>query len=147
MGPLRGIIIPSKAGPAAPPWTVSVVKKCSMWPASRRTRFLSTEEGDFQRLLKLIYIVSEFRSTMYHRCFQRLEPVRALTPKRVYRDAHRRRAKWEVRWGPQWVGRPVPKYTNVSRLQHCDNPKCHVGFVHRTVLCTGGTAGKHTFHR
>ena len=29
------------------------------------------------------------------------------------------------------MGRPVPKYTNVSRLQRCDNPECPVGFVHR----------------
>ena len=89
----------------------------------------------FQRLpplLKVIYMVSEFRSTMLcHCCFQQLEPVRALTPRRVYRDAERRRAKWEERWGPQWVGRPVPEYTIVSRLQRCDNPECPVGFVHR----------------
>jgi hypothetical protein len=119
-------------GRPSSPSTV-VLKK--MFHVARRTRFLSTEEGDFQRLpplLKLIYLVSEFRSTMLcHCCFQQLEPVRALTPRRVYRDAERRRAKWEERWGPQWVGRPVPKYTNVSRLQRCDNPECPVGFVHR----------------
>jgi len=33
--------------------------------------------------------------------------------------------------GHQWVGRPVPEYTIVSRLQRCDNPECPVGFVHR----------------
>lgn len=86
-----------------------------------------------------MYLSSEFRSTVLcgptgaePGCWERLLPVYALTPERVYRAQLARLARGQEAFGAARPPPPLPpQWRKVRGKQLCGNPLCKVGFVTR----------------